>query len=131
MIRDPGVYWYPFNPENWLARMSTAGLSIPAQGVLWRLVCVQLMEGNIPCDLGDITRKLGGYSGEGIAEALKFFVPRQGTVGKQYWPVVESWRDEAILRHGKRVAAGRRGIEARMAKAKTRQYQEDAALIRS
>lgn len=113
MMRENSLHWFPFDPQWWVAKMSILGLSIPAQGVLMRLVCIQWLDDSIPADLSDITKKLGGYTGEGVAEALKLFVHRQGHVHKLYWPAIEALKHECILRSQKLSAAGRKGAHAR------------------
>lgn len=120
MLHYKRLHWFPFCPSDWIVRMANHGISIPSQGVLIRLLCIQWLEGDIPMDPKECSRAIGGYAGEGFLEALALFVPCQGKSGRQYYPPLEASREEAILTHKRRQKAGLKGAEKRWSSENTR-----------
>lgn len=116
MIQHRPIWWFPFDPREWLTVASSKNLSIPAQGVFIRLLCHQWLHGSIPNQLDDIIRILNGYTGEGISDILKLFLTHRGKEKGLYYPPLEAARHEAIIKSTKLRAAGKKGAAKRYAK---------------
>lgn len=109
MLSYTRLHWFPFCPSDWIAKCSNAGLSVPGQGVLLRLMCAQWLDGSIPSDQTSILKILNGYDGPGLPEALALFVPLPNDATRLRYLPLEASRQEAIIAHKKRASAGRKG----------------------
>lgn len=109
MLHYQRLHWFPFCPADWISKCMVNGLSIPAQGCLISLLCVQWLEGSIPSDPKLIAKALSGYTGPGLHEALALFVPLPGDHTRLWYLPLEAARQEAIVTHERRSQAGRKG----------------------
>lgn len=109
MLNYKRLHWFPFCPTDWQSKILGHGLSVPAEGCLIALACIQWNDGSIPRDRSAIVRCLRGYDGPALDEALKLFVPCTRDPARLWYPMIEALRQEAELTSRKRTEAGRKG----------------------
>ena len=109
MLNYKRLHWFPFCPPDWQSKIISLGLSVPGEGCLIALACIQWQDGSIPADRQDLIRCLRGYDGPGLDEALRVFRPAFSSPSRLHWPLIEALREEAVLAHKKRAEAGRKG----------------------
>lgn len=110
------LHWFPFCPADWTSKIISRGLSIPAEGCLIALCCIQWQEGSIPADREALVRCLRGYDGPGLEEALTLFCHCIDDNRRLYYPLLKAVREEAITASKSLSKAGKKGAIRKAAK---------------
>ncbi len=102
--------WFPFYPADWLLSPSVRRMSYEARGAYVELLCYQWREGSLPVSAGDCAA-LTGVPVNLIEQCLEHF-PLANAKARAN-ARLSKVRSEQKSKRSKRVAAGRRGAQAR------------------